>query len=281
MNNGIKLRIIKNSIFKILVILVSFILVIPLFLIFFYIFKMGISSINIDFLINLPKPVGETGGGVSNAIIGTFMLIILSSIVSVPLGIAAGVFLSENRSSKLAGITSSCIEIIQGVPSIVIGIIAYVWVVKPMGSFTALSGSIALAIIMLPVIVKSTEETLILIPHSLKEAALSLGVPYYKVIIRVILPSGLSGILTGILLSLARISGETAPLLFTAFGNPFMNLNLLKPVNSLPLLIFNYAASPYPEWHSIAWGASFVLIALVLVLNLTAKGIARKWKVQF
>ena len=150
-----------------------------------------------------------------------------------------------------------------------------------LGTFSALSGGIALSIMMLPVIVRATEETLKLIPDTLKEASLSLGVPYHRTILKVILPTGISGIATGVLISLARVAGETAPLLFTAFGNPFMEVNILKPVNSLPLVIFNYATSPYPEWHALAWGASFVLVFFVLALNFFAKFVTRKWKVQF
>jgi phosphate transport system permease protein len=173
------------------------------------------------------------------------------------------------------------VEILQGIPSIVIGIIAYVWIVMPLRTFSAVSGGIALGIMMLPIIVRSTEETLKLIPESLKEASLALGVPYYKTILKVIVPAGLSGIVTAVIISIARVAGETAPLLFTAFGNPFMNLNILKPVNSLPLLVFNYAASPYPEWHALAWGASLVLAVFVLALNVFAKVLTKKWKVQF
>jgi phosphate transport system permease protein len=218
---------------------------------------------------------------VLNAITGTFILIILSSTFSIPLGISAGIYLSEHRKGKLSYLVRLCVEILQGTPSIVIGIIAYIWVVLPMNGFSALSGGVALGIIMIPIIVKVTEETLKLIPNTLKEASLSLGVPYYRTIIRVILPAGMSGIVNGVLLSIARIAGETAPLLFTAFGNPFMSLNIFKPVNSLPLLIFNYATSPYPEWHSLAWGASLVLIVLVLGLNLLTKLVTARWRMQF
>ncbi len=173
------------------------------------------------------------------------------------------------------------IEILQGIPSIVIGIIAYIWVVLPMGSFSGLSGGVALGLMMLPVIVTSTEETLKLIPDGFREASLALGVSYPRTILKVVIPAGLSGILTGILLGIARVTGETAPLLFTAFGSPFMNSNILKPLNTLPLMIFNYATSPYPDWHTLAWGASFLLIVLVLGLNLFTKVVTRKWKVQF
>jgi len=274
-------RIWVDRLFKTLIIVLSLSSIVPMFLILFMITKNGISVIDWQFLNHLPKPVGEVGGGISNAIYGTLWLIGLSFIFSVPLGVFAGIFLSEYRGGKLADLTRLSIEILQGIPSIVIGIIAYVWVVIPMGSFSALSGGVALGIMMLPVIVMATEETLKLIPDSLREASLALGVPYSRTIMKVILPAGLNGILSGILLGIARVAGETAPLLFTAFGSPFMNQNILKPINSLPLTIFNYATSPYPDWHTLAWGASFVLIAFVLGLNLITKWVTKKWKVQF
>jgi phosphate transport system permease protein len=169
----------------------------------------------------------------------------------------------------------------MGIPSIVIGIVAYVWVVRPMGHFSAFSGGLALAMIMLPVITLSTEETLLMIPVSLREAALALGVSYPRTVMKVILPAGLSGIVTGVLLALARGAGETAPLLFTAFGSPFMTVNIFKPMASLPQTIFYYATSPYPEWQSLAWGASFVLLVIVLALNVVTKLVTSRWKIQF
>ena len=277
----ISFRIFKDKLFKLSVIGFSFASILPLLFILFYIFKNGIAVINWEFLSELPKPVGEAGGGISNAIAGTIMLVIIASICSIPLGIAAGIYLSEHKQGKLSYVVRLCVEILQGIPSIVIGIIAYVWIVMPLRTFSAFSGGIALGIMMLPIIVRSTEETLKLIPESLKEASLALGVPYYKTIMKVIVPAGLSGIVTAVIISIARVAGETAPLLFTAFGNPFMNLNILKPVNSLPLLVFNYAASPYPDWHALAWGASLVLAVLVLTLNVIAKVLTKKWKVQF
>lgn len=280
-NNNIKKRSIYNVIFKFFVIIFSVASILPLFFILFYIVKNGIRAINWQFLINLPQPVGETGGGISNAIVGTFILIILSSILSIPLGILSGIYLSENKKSKLSYLIRLSVEVLHSIPSIVMGIIAYIWIVKPMGVFSSFSGAFALGLMMLPVIIKSTEETMNLVPHSLKEASLSLGVPHYKTILKVILPSSVSGILTGILLGIARISGETAPLLFTSFGNPFMNSNIFKPMNSLSLLIFNYATSPYKDWQSIAWGASLILIIFVLLINLIANGVSRRWKVQF
>jgi phosphate transport system permease protein len=279
--DGTLLRIAKDRMFSAGVTILSFCMLVPLLLILAYITRNGISAINWGFLVNLPAPVGESGGGISNALVGTVILVLLASLLAVPIGIATGIFLSEYRKGRLAYAVRLCTEVLQGIPSIVIGIIAYAWVVIPMGKFSALSGGVALGIMMLPVVIRSTEETLKLIPESLREASLALGVPYYKTILRVILPAALGGITTGILISIARIAGETAPLLFTAFGSPFMETSILKPLNSLPLLIFNYATSPYQDWHTLAWGASFVLIIMVLVLNFIAKVVTARWKVKF
>jgi phosphate transport system permease protein len=277
----IRRRIYYDKLFKGIIILLTFCSILPMVFILFFITRKGISVINWRFLTHLPKPVGEMGGGVSNAIIGTFMLIGIATAFSVPIGILGGIFLSENRKGRLASLTRLCVETLQGIPSIVIGIIAYIWLVVSMGSFSAFSGGMALGLMMLPVIITATEETLKLIPESLREASLALGVSYPRTMLKVIVPAGVSGIVTGILLSIARVAGETAPLLFTAFGSPFMNLNVLKPINSLPLMIFNYATSPYPDWHALAWGASFILIVLVLGLNLFTKVVTKRWKVQF
>jgi phosphate transport system permease protein len=274
-------RILWDRLFKTIIIFLTLCSILPMFFILFFITRKGISVVNWSFLTQLPKPVGEAGGGISNAVVGTLMLIGISTAISVPVGIFAGTFLSEYRRGRLIYLIKLCVETLQGIPSIVIGIIAYIWIVVPMGSFSALSGGVALGLMMLPVIVTATEETLKLIPDGLREASLALGVSYPRTILNVILPAGVSGIVTGILLSIARVAGETAPLLFTAFGTPFMNLNILKPINSLPLMIFNYATSPYPEWHRLAWGASFVLIVFVLGLNLLTKVVTRRWKIQF
>jgi phosphate transport system permease protein len=274
-------RIWADRVFKAAVVVLSFGAIVPMFLILFMIVRNGISVINWGFFTQLPKPVGESGGGISNAIVGTLWLIVIASVISVPLGVLAGIFVSEYRGGKMSGLVRLSIEILEGIPSIVIGIIAYVWVVVPMRSFSTLSGGIALGIMMLPMIVMATEETLKLVPDTLREASLALGVSYPRTVLKVILPAGLSGILSGILLGISRVAGETAPLLFTAFGSPFMNMNILKPMNSLPLVIFNYATSPFPNWQTLAWGASFVLIAFVLGLNLITKLATKKWKVQF
>jgi phosphate transport system permease protein len=278
---GVQGRIAADRVFKGAVITLSFVMILPMVFILFFIVKNGISVIDWTFLTHLPKPMGEAGGGIANAVVGTTMLILISSLISVPLGVLSGIYLSECRRGRFPYFSRLSLEILQGIPSIVIGIIAYVWIVVPVGSFSALSGGVALGIMMLPVIVMSTEETLKLIPDTLREASLALGVSYPRTVLKVILPAGLSGIVTGIILGVARIAGETAPLLFTAFGSPFMGLSIFKPVNSLPLLVFNYATSPYPEWHKLAWGACFVLIVFILALNIIAKTVTTRWKVQF
>lgn len=281
MKDHATIRLVKDKVFRGIVVFLACFSMLPLLLILYYITRNGIAVINWEFLTQLPRPIGEEGGGVFNALVGTVILIVLSSVLSIPFGITAGIYLSEKSEGKIANIVRLCVVVLQGTPSIVIGIVAYIWIVAPFQSFSAISGGVALSIMMLPVIIKSTEETLKLMPYHLKEASLALGVPYYKTILKVILPTGISGILTGILLSVARITGETAPLLFTAFGNQFMNWNLFKPIDSLPYRIFYYAMSPYPEWHAFAWGASFILVVVVLGFNLIARGVAVKWKVQF
>jgi phosphate transport system permease protein len=277
---SVKYRIGKNYGFKALVSIFAFACVIPLLFILFFILKQGVSKINWHFLVNVPKPVGEAGGGIVNALVGSILIILFAAIIAIPIGVLAGIYLSENKKSRLAYWSRLCVDILQGVPSIVIGIVAYFWIVKPLGGFSALSGSFALAIMMLPIVIRSTEETLKLLPSSLQEAAFALGLPFLRVIFKVVVPVGISGILSGVMLSIARITGETAPLLFTAFGNPYLSFNVTKPMQSLPLLIFNYATSPYDDWKDLAWGASLVLLLWVLLLNIFTKVITRKWKVQ-
>jgi phosphate transport system permease protein len=291
---GLARRMRRDKAFSAGLLALSLLAVLPLVLILCYIFVRGASSINWRFLTALPVPVGESGGGIANAILGTAIIIVIATLLSVPLGIFAGIFLSERGRTGLSdsgrsrpslawlgSLTRLSIETLMGVPSIVIGIVAYVWVVKPTGHFSALSGGVALAMIMLPVITLATEETLLLIPMSLREAALALGVSYPRTVLKVILPAGMSGIVTGALLAVARAAGETAPLLFTAFGSPYLSANVLRPMASLPLTIFTYATSPYPQWHDLAWGASFVLLVFVLSLNLITKLVTSRWKIRF
>lgn len=280
MKNRLQFRLTTSKVFEYIIVLFAFLITIPLFAIIFYVLKTGLSKLSWSFLVNIPKPVGEIGGGIANALIGSLFIVLVAAIIAVPFGIIGGVYLSENKNSKLAYWSRLAVDVMQGTPSIVIGIVVYFWIVKPLGSFSAISGSVALAIMMLPIIIRSTEETLKLLPSSLKEAGLALGLPYHKVIMRIIIPCGFSGILSGVMLAVARVAGETAPLLFTAFGNPYISTNVLKPMQSLPLLIFNYATSPYDEWHDLAWGASLILLIWVLTLNISTKLITRKWKVQ-
>jgi phosphate transport system permease protein len=280
LNPRINYRLGKSKLFHALVIVFAFMIAIPLVAILFFVIKEGITKINWDFLTNIPKPVGEAGGGIANALVGSLIIVFVAALIAIPIGIFAGIYLSENKSSRLSYWSRLAVDILQGVPSIVIGIVIYFWIVKPSGSFSAFSGSVALAVMMLPIIIRSTEETLKLIPFTIKEAGLALGLPYHKVILKVIVPCGFSGILSGAILSVARIAGETAPLLFTAFGNPYLNTNVAKPMQSLPLLIFNYATSPYEDWHNLAWGASMILLIWILLLNIITKLITQKWKVQ-
>ncbi|MCL6524337.1 MAG: phosphate ABC transporter permease PstA [Thermoflavifilum sp.] len=253
----------------------------PLVYILLYIVKQGIGAINWSFFVQLPKPVGESGGGIANALAGSFIIVGVATLLAVPIGIASALYLSEHSNGQLAGAIRFCVEVLVGIPSIVVGIVAYDWLVKPMGYFSALSGSVALAIMMLPIMIRSAEETLKRFPTSLREASLALGVPYYKTIIKVLLPCSLSGVLSGIILSVARIVGETAPLLFTAFGNPYLTTNILRPMQSLPLLIYNYAISPYDSWHQLAWGAALVLLIWILLLNILTRIIIRRWSVRY
>lgn len=278
-------RIISNIFFKFFIIFISFIAIIPLFLILFYIFQKGISVINWDLIFSIPKPFGEKGGGVANALVGTFILITIASIFALPLGITSGIYLSENKKGKLAFLVRNSAESLQGIPSIIIGAVGFLWIVLPLSKiqglngFSAFAGGVALFLIMLPVIIKTTEETLNLIPYTYKEASLALGVPYYKTILKVIVPSGINGIITGILISIARIAGETAPLILTAFGNDYLNFNIFKPIEALPLVIYKYTITTFDNSKiPIAWGASFILILIVLSLNLLVRLAVKKWK---
>ena len=270
-----------DTAFRATVLGLSFLATVPLALILLFVVIRGAASINWQFLTALPKPMGEAGGGIANAIVGTLILMLIASVVAIPVGVIAGIFLAERKSSRLGSLARLSIETLMGIPSIVIGLVAYVWVVKPRGHFSALAGGLALSMIMLPVITLATQETLLLIPVSLREAALALGVSYPRMVMKVVLPAGMSGIVTGVLLAVARAAGETAPLLFTSFGSPYMVTDIRKPMGALPHTIFVYATSPYDDWHSLAWGAAFVLLLLVLVLNVATKVVTSRWKIQF
>ena len=244
---------------------------VPLALIFFYLLSNGIENLSWNFLINLPKPPGETGSGMLHAIVGTICLVLISAVLAIPWGLLTGVYLAEFRKSKLQSSVRMMIDLLNGTPSIVLGIFAYTICVKPFKTFSALAGGIALAIVILPIIVKSVEEILRLIPEDIRHAGLALGVPRWKVILFLVVWGSRKNLLPGILLALARSAGETAPLLFTAFGSMYLSFHLASPIASLPVEIYNYAISPYDEWHQLAWTGSLVLIMLVFMLNIFSK----------
>jgi phosphate transport system permease protein len=246
-----------------------------LLLILGYIAWQGVSSLSLQFLIDTPKPVGE-GGGIGNAILGTLVLLGLASATGLPLGIAAGVYLSEFGRGWFAGLVRFVADTLTGVPSIVTGVFVYTLIVLPMRQFSALAGGVALGLIMIPIVTRTTEEMLRLVPASLREGALALGAPQWRVTTGVVLPAAASGIATGAMLAVARVSGETAPLLFTAFGSRFFNVYLDQPIASLTVQIFNYAVSPYDEWHAQAWAATLVLMTLILVINISVRVLTRK-----
>jgi len=254
----------------------TFLTVLPLFLVVGYIVLNGFRHFSLDLLIKNPAPVGEAGGGVLNGIIGSVIIIVIAALMGIPIGVLGGVYLAEAKESRFKHILRIAVEILQGIPSIVIGIVVYLLIVLPMRGFSALAGGVALAIIMLPVIVISTEESLRLVPHELKEAGIALGVPGWRVSLFVVLRTGLGGVISGILLSLSRIAGETAPLLFTVLGSQFFSLKITQPMAALPLQIFNYSISPYPEWHSIGFAVSFLLLIFILTINIMTRTVIEK-----
>lgn len=250
--------------------------IIPLALILYYTVSKGISYINWDFFVHMPKPVGEPGGGMANAIVGTGIMVAIGSALGIPTGVMAGIYLAEKEKSLFASTTRFMTEVLNGIPSIVVGVVAYILIVIPMKRFSAIAGGIALGILMIPLITRTTEEMIRLVPHSFREAGLGLGIPRWKTTIFIVLPAAFKGIFTGILLSIARAAGETAPLLFTALGNRFWSTQLDQPMASMTVFIFDYAKAPFDDWNQQAWAASFVLIVLVLLLNIVFRFVTRK-----
>jgi phosphate transport system permease protein len=236
----------------------------PLFAIFAYLVYRGVGSLNWAFLTQTPKPVGEAGGGMANAIVGSGFILALASLLGVPVGVGAGIYLAEYGRNRFGDVIRFTADVLNGVPSIVIGIVAYSIVVLSQKHFSALAGGVALAIMMIPTITRTTEEMLLLVPQALREAAYGLGIPRWRTTLSITLRTATSGVITGIMLAFARVAGETAPLLFTAFGNQFWNLKVNQPTAALPLQIFSYAISPYDEWHRQAWAGALVLIVLIV-----------------
>lgn len=244
-------------------------------IILWYIARRGITSLTLAFLVESPKPVGE-GGGIGNAIVGSAVLMGLACLAGIPLGIATGVYLSEVGRGWFSSVVRFFVDTLTGIPSIVTGVFVYAVVVLRARHFSAYAGGIALAMIMIPIVARTTEEMIRLVPHSLREGALALGAPQWRVTLGVVIPAAASGIATGAMLAIARISGETAPLLFTAFGSRFFPSGLDEPIASLTVQIYNYAISPYDEWHAQAWAATLVLMTLILVINITVRFFTRK-----
>jgi phosphate transport system permease protein len=251
--------------------LCTLIVISVLFFILGYLLFHGARSLNLQFLTSLPKPSGETGGGMANAIVGSFKVLLVATSIGVPLGFLAGVYLAEYSGKTFAFLFRYVVDLLNGVPSIVIGIIAYAVVVGPMKHYSALAGGVALGIMMIPIAVRTTEEFLRSVPNSLREGSLALGATKAKTIFAVVVPAAISGLISGLMLNLARVAGETAPLLFTALGNMFWSRGWMQPIATLPVMIYNYAISPEEDLHQQAWAAGFVLLALVLAVNVTAK----------
>lgn len=264
-----------------LAVLATLIVVAPLVMIFGYLVFKGASSLNLAFFLKGPAPVGETGGGMANAIVGSALVLAVSSLIGVPIGIGGGIFLAEfGRGTNLANAVRFTADVLNGVPSIVMGLAIYALIVLPQGHFSALAGGVALGIMMIPTVCRTTEEMLLMVPHAVREAALGLGVPNWRSVLSITLRTASPGIITGCMLAFARVAGETAPLLFTALGNDFWSTSLNQPIAALPLQIYVYALSPYDDWHRLAWAGALVLIALIvlavsLVRFVTSRGVLK------
>lgn len=246
-----------------------------LFFILVYILVRGVTALDIDFVTKTPKPVGETGGGIANAIAGTVSLIGVGCLVGLPVGISAGIYLAESTRSRWSRLIEFVADIMAGTPSIIVGIFIYTLVVLPMKRFSALAGGIALALIMIPIITRTTQEMIKLVPPTLREAALALGAPQWRVTLGVVLRAAAGGIATGVMLAIARVAGETAPLLFTALGNHYWSTDLTRPIASLTVQIYDYAKSPYDDWHAQAWAGALVLVVMIVITNLLVRTLTR------
>jgi len=269
------LRKLKSNFMVGLTVLATVLALVPLFLVLGYLLSKGASSVNWNFFTKMPTPVGQSGGGMANAIVGTFELVAVAIVMGVPVGIGAGIYLAENPARWLARAVRFAADIMMGIPSIVIGIFVYAVVVQPAGGFSTFAGAAALAIIMVPLVTRTTEEMILLVPAELREAALALGVPRWRTTLSVVVRAAGSGIATGIILAVARVAGETAPLLFTAFGNRFWSTALTQPIASLTVQVYTYAISPFADWQRQAWAGALVLTAIVLALEVGVRWITR------
>jgi phosphate transport system permease protein len=276
-----KVRALSDHGVTVLAILATILVVAPLVAIFLYLIVKGASSLNLAFFTDVPKPVGEEGGGMANAIVGSAVMLGIASLIGVPIGIGAGIYLAEfGRGTKLANAIRFTADVLNGVPSIVMGLAAYSLIVLPQGHFSALSGGVALGIMMIPTVCRTSEEMLLMVPNAIREAALGLGLPNWRAVLSIVVKTASPGIITGCMLAFARVAGETAPLIFTALGNSFWSTNLNQPIAALPLQIYVYALSPYDDWHRLAWAGALVLIALIvtavsLVRYVTSRGVLK------
>ena len=270
------LRKILSSLFVVFCAASVIVALVPLGFVLFFVISQGIRAVNVDFFTHMPKPVGEPGGGMGNAIVGTLILSGLAAAMAVPIGIASGVYMSEYAGTKFASIVRFAADTLNGVPSIVIGVFAYGVAVLPFKQFSALAGGFALGVMMIPIIARTTEELLLLVPGAMREGALALGATRARAVFSVVLPAALPGIITGVVLALARIAGETAPLLFTSFNNRFFTTKLTQPIASLTVQVFTYAISPYEDWHRQAWAGALVLVVIVFVCSLMARIATRR-----
>ncbi len=268
---GEKRRKLRSTVWLGLCGLSSIIVLVPLLSIFLYVVQRGAAGLSLSFFTELPKPVGETGGGMGHAIVGTLTLIAIASTIGLPVGILSGIYIAEVGRGKLAVWIRFFAEVLSGVPSITVGVFVYALVVVPMKHFSAFAGGVSLSIIMIPTVTRTTEELLRMVPPHLREASLALGVPMWRTSLFVVLRTAAPGIATGVMLSVARIAGETAPLLFTAFGNHFLSTRLDQPIASLPVQILTYSTSPYKDWQQQAWTGALVLVVVILVLNVLAR----------
>lgn len=270
-NYYLQRRRLKNNLMMGLIGLLSLVAIIPLFLVFFHILQQGFPAFNMNFFTKLPAPLGEPNGGVANAIVGSIILILTASALALPLGIFGGIYLSEYRHERWASILRVAVDLLGSIPSIVIGLFIYTAVVVRMKSFSALAGGIALSLLMLPIVAKATEEVLKLTVSHVREAGLALGLPRWRVILFIVVRGKISAVMTGVVLALGRIAGETAPLLVTAFGNRYWPKSLFEPTPSLPVQIYNYAISPYEDWHQQAWAGALTLVLLIFAINLITR----------
>jgi phosphate transport system permease protein len=273
--NRLTVRHTRSSVMVALTYVAAVLATLPLLFILIHLVRAGAGALTLDFFTQTPQPVGEPGGGMANAMVGTLLLVGIACAIGLPIGIGAGLYLAEQRGTFLASLVRFLADVLNGLPSIVMGIFAWEFLVRPFGSFSALAGGVALGAMMIPLVTRTTEEMIRLVPNSLREAALALGYTRWRTSLGVILRTALPGIVTGALVAVARIAGETAPLLFTALGNQFWSVALDEPIAALPLQIFTYAISPYDEWHAQAWAGALVLIMLVLIISLIARRFTR------